>query len=80
MLKVKPEVEVNWSVMIDSSCKLTFFRSYMAVLCLLQRSLFWQIIFFYFLLFAGYIRCFGGKRSARRTWIDGMIIPMSFEG
>lgn len=22
MLKVKPEVEVNWSVMIDSSCKI----------------------------------------------------------
>lgn len=25
MLKVKPEVEVNWSVMIDSSCKINLF-------------------------------------------------------
>ena len=25
MLKVKPEVEVNWSVMIDSSCKISLF-------------------------------------------------------
>ena len=25
MLKVKPEVEVNWSVMIDSSCEVNLF-------------------------------------------------------
>lgn len=60
MLKVKPEVEVNWSVMIDSSCKINLFSllygSYM-----LQRSLFLQIIFLIFYYLQGISGALGTK-------------------